>query len=261
MFAWSDSLRCSPTCGSVECGRSAGAGRTVAVARHVAEQLFELRQQIVADHARDADDHARRRVPLVDVVHERLARRGLDRLARAERLPAERVRPEDQLLVHRTDVVARRVVVHVHLLEDHALLALELLGVELRVAQHVDEDVERGVALLARAADVVARVLLRGERVELAADLVDLHREVTGRRAALRSLEEHVLREVGDAAVGRALVARAGGEHDVAGDRLRVLERRRDDTQPVRKCVPLIDAHVVRVLLRSSVIGTDCCRS
>ena len=111
---------------------------------------------------------------------------------------------EDQLLVDRADVVARRVVVHVHLLEDHALLALELLGVELRVAEHVDEHVERGVALLARAADVVARVLLRGERVELAADLVDLHREVARSRAALRPLEEHVLREVGDAAVRRA---------------------------------------------------------
>ena len=32
--------------------------------RHVAEQLLERRDQVVADHARDADDHALRRVPV-----------------------------------------------------------------------------------------------------------------------------------------------------------------------------------------------------
>ena len=49
------------------------------------------------------------------------------------------------------DVVAWRVVVHVHLLDDHALLALDLLRLELRVAEHVDEDVECRRPLLGRA--------------------------------------------------------------------------------------------------------------
>ena len=80
---------------------------------------------------------------------------------------------------------------------------------------------------LAGAADVVARVLLRGEGVELAADPVDQRRQVARVRAALRALEEHVLGEVRDPAILGPLVARAGGEHHEAGDRLGVRQRAR----------------------------------
>ena len=73
-------------------------------------------------------------------------------------------------------------------------------GVELRVAEHVDDHVERDVAVLGRALDVVPRVLLARERVELAADRVDLAGDVARGRPPLRALEEHVLREVRDPA-------------------------------------------------------------
>src|SRR4051812_12529390 len=73
-----------------------GSGAILPVTRHVAEQLLELREKVVAHLARDADDDARRRVPVAEVVGERLASRGVDGLARAERLPAERIRPEDE---------------------------------------------------------------------------------------------------------------------------------------------------------------------
>ena len=166
------------TCGPVavrQLGRRRGSrGRSPGSRRTCSSSVGD---QILADHAADADDHAVGRVPLFDVVDERVAVRAADRVLRAERLPAERVVAEHEPLVHRADVVARRVEVHVHLLEDHALLALDLLGVELRVADHVDEHVERGVAVGAGATDVVARVLLRGEGVELAADPVDEGRE------------------------------------------------------------------------------------
>ena len=190
-----------------------------------------------------ADDHALRRVPLVDVIEERLAGRGLDRLLRPERLPAERVVAEHQRLVDRADVVARGVLVHVHLLEDHALLALDLLGVEAGVAEHVEQHVEGGVAPLAGAADVVARVLLRGEGVELAADPVDQGRQVARGRAALRALEEHVLGEVRDAAILGALVARAGREHDETGDRLGVRERGGEHAELVGERCPFEHGH------------------
>ena len=91
---------------------------------------------------------------------------------------------KEQLVVDAADEVARRVEVHVHLLDDHALLALDVLGLELRVAEHVDEHVERDVAGLGRAIHVVAGVLRAGEGVELAADRVDLAGDVArvGRR-------------------------------------------------------------------------------
>ena len=186
---------------------------------------------------------ARRRVPAVEVREERLARRALDRLLAAEDVPAERVVAVHEVVEHAGDVVARRVEVHVHLLDDHALLAVDLLGVEARVAQHVDEHVERDVAALARAAHVVARDLLAGERVELAADRVDLRRDVARRRAPLRPLEEHVLGEVRDAVRLARLVARAGGEHDEARDRLSLLHRRGQDAQAVGQDVSFEGAH------------------
>jgi hypothetical protein len=198
---------------------------------------------------------------VTEVVEEGLACGSLDRLSRPECLPPERIGAEQQLLVERRDVVARRVDVHVHLFDDHALLALELVGVELRVADHVDQHVERVVALLACAADVVAGVLLRGEGVEFPAHPVDLHRQVARRRPALRPLEEHVLSEVRNAAVRRIFVARPGGEHHVAGHRLGVFERRGQHAQAVREGVALVDGHTVSLLFTSSVIGTDALRA
>ena len=194
--------------------------------RQVAEQLLEPVVQPVAEPAADADDHPVGPVPGARVVVERLLRRAADRLLAADDVPAERLVAVEERLVDAADEVARRVEVHVHLLDDHALLALDLLGVELGVAEHVDEHVERGVACLGGAADVVAGVLLAGEGVELAADRVDLAGDVARRRPPLRALEEHVLGEVRDPVRLRGLVARAGREHDEAGDRLRVRHRR-----------------------------------
>src|SRR5438552_2014072 len=103
-----------------------------------------------------------------------------------ESIATARMRSSPQLVVDATDVVARSVEIHVHLLDDHALLAVDLLRVEFRVPEHVDEDVERDRPVLSRAADVVARVLLAREGVELAADSVDLTTDVAGSGPALR---------------------------------------------------------------------------
>ena len=163
----------------------------------------------------------------------------------------ERAVAVEELVVDPVDVVARRVVVHVHLLDDHALLALDLLGVELRVAEHVDEDVERRVAVLGRALHVVARVLLAGEGVELAADRVDLAGDLARRRPLLGPLEEHVLGEVGDPVRLLRLVAGARGEHDEAGDRLRLRHRGRHDPKAVGEESLLEGVHVAAALLDS----------
>jgi hypothetical protein len=105
-------------------------GRAGLAARQVAEELRCAREGVVADLAGDADDHPRRRVPAVEVLHERLARRLADGLLAADDVPAERLVAVEQALVDAAYVVARCVEVHVHLLDDHALLALDLLGVE-----------------------------------------------------------------------------------------------------------------------------------
>ena len=174
---------------------------------------------------------------------ERLARRGLDRLPRAEDVPAERLVGVEQPVVDVPDVALRRVEVDVHLLEDHALLLLDLGLVEARMEEHVGEHVERDVARLRAAADVVAGQLLAGERVELAADRVDLGRDRPRGRPTLRALEEHVLGEVGDPLRLGRLVARAGREHDEARHRADLRERRRHDAYAVPERRLLEDRH------------------
>ena len=215
---------------------------------HVAEQLLRALEQPVADQARDAEHHARRLVPAVEVAHERVARRALDRLLAADDVATERLVAPQELLVHAADEVARRVVVHVHLLDDHALLALDLLRREAGVAEHVDEDVERHVAVLGRALDVVDGVLLAGEGVELAADRVDRAGDLARARPPLGPLEEHVLGEVRDAARLGGLVAGAGGEHDEHGDRLRVRQIGRQDAQAVVERVTLEHRHPTSIV-------------
>ena len=164
----------------------------------VAEQLLEPWDEPVADVAADPGDHPGRPVPVIEVPEKGVAGSRAHGLLRADDVPAERLVAVEKLVVDRVDVVARRVDVHVHLLDDHALLALDLLGVEPRVAKHVDEDVEGDVAMLGGALHVVPGVLLARERVELAADRVDLAGDLPGGRPALGALEEHVLGEVGD---------------------------------------------------------------
>src|SRR5690348_11803507 len=123
--------------------------------REVAEEPAHVLDHVVADAARDADDHALRVVPALEIGEERLPGGRAHRLLAADDVPAERLVPVQQLVVHTSDVVARRVEVHVHLLEDDAFLAVDLATVEARVPEHVDEDVERDVAVLRGALDVV----------------------------------------------------------------------------------------------------------
>src|SRR5262245_54493492 len=118
--------------------------------RHVPKQLLDALVEAVSDLAADTDHHPRRLVPVVEIRRERVTRRVPDRLPAPDDVPTERLVAVEQLLVQAADEIARRVEVHVHLLDDDALLALDLLRIELRVTEHVDEDVERDVARLAR---------------------------------------------------------------------------------------------------------------
>ncbi len=173
----------------------------------VAEQPLDVRTHVAVEPSRDPDDHSRRLVPAIQIAEEGLARCVPHGLLAADDVPAERLVAVEHVVIDAADEVARRVEVHVHLLDDHALLALDLLRVELRVPQHVGEHVERDAAVLRRALDVVARVLLAREGVELAADAVDLDADVARGRTPLRPLEEHVLAEVRDPVRLRGLVA------------------------------------------------------
>ena len=131
------------------------------------------------------------------------------RLRRAEDGPAERMLRPELLREHLVDEIVGRVLDHLDLFEDDALLASSMsAGAN---AGRMSMSLSRSIAsrqVLVEHLDVVARVLLGGERVELAADRVDRLRDHL-RRPRRRALEEHVLDEVRDAAFGVGLVPRS----------------------------------------------------
>ena len=153
-----------------------------------------------------------------EVVAQQIRVERLDRFLGPENRPAERMVLPESLREQLVDEVVRRVLDHLDLFEDDLLLALDVVGAERRVADDVGEDVDGERQMLVEHLDVVARVFLRGERVELPADRVDRLRDVLGRSGA-GALEEHVLDEVRDAAALGRFVARAARQPDADADR------------------------------------------
>ena len=109
-------------------------------------------------------------------------------------------------------------------------------GAERRVHDDVGEDVEGERQMLVEHLDVVAGVFLRRERVQLAADGVDGLGDVLG-RSRRGALEEHVLDEVGDAALLRGLVAGPARQPDADADRAHVRHPLGEEAEAVSKHV------------------------
>ena len=136
-----------------------------------------------------------------------------------ERVVAERGAVDQVLGQHRRLVVGAG-----DLLDDHAALAVELLGVDLRAADEVGQQVDRVAGHLGAAGDVEGHEVVRRVGVQHRAHplggLVDLAVVVV----LLAALEHQVLEEVGHAVLLRALGAGAGVEGDEHGGRARALD-------------------------------------
>ena len=141
--AWSDFFECTASDDPFS-GITTGAGAPVSRGSMSPSSSSSFSSSPSPMLPAEAHDHPLRPVPAVDVARKRFAGRAADGLLAAEHVPAERLVAVEERVVQAADEVARRVEVHVHLLHDHALLALDLLLAEARVPDHVDEDVERG---------------------------------------------------------------------------------------------------------------------
>ena len=82
--------------------------------------------------------------------------------------------PRPELLrEHLVDEIVRRILDHLDLFEDDALLALDVGRRERRVHHHVAQQIDRERHVLVEHLDVVPGVFLGRERVELAANRID----------------------------------------------------------------------------------------
>ncbi len=118
------------------------------------------------------------------------------------------------------------------LLDDDLTLRVDLLRIEEQILHAVRLEIEHEVELIRCDVDVVRGDVLRGERVVLAAVLLDEPRELLG-AVARRPLEHQMLEEMRDAGRAPVLVARADSvPHLERHDRTpRVLDQQ--DAQPV----------------------------
>ena len=181
--------------------------------REAAEELGELGVLGDVGEVADQEGAAARARPLAAAEgDDGVAGEALDVLGRAEHGPAEGVLAEgravDQVLGHD----GRLVVGAGDLLHDDAALPVELLGVDLRAADEVGQQVERlgddlGAAGDVEGDDVVGRVGVE-HGAHLLGRLVDLAVVVV----ALAALEHQVLEEMGHAVLLGALGAGAGLE-------------------------------------------------
>ena len=138
------------------------------------------------------------------------------RRRRAEGVAPERVLGEERRLPPFRGQVGGLVGVHEDLVEDDGALGLDVVGAQRRLPHDVAQDVEAERQVLGEQPHVEGRVLLGGEGVAVAADLVELFGDGRG-GAPFGALEEQVLQEVRGPGEFAGLVTRAGA--DPVGDR------------------------------------------
>jgi hypothetical protein len=185
--------------------------------------------RVVLDEPGRGHHIGRRAVPLGEERTDVRCREALDRVEAARGLAAQWVLREERLEDERVHAVLGRVFVHVQLFEDDLPLGLDVVVAERRLGEHVGEHVDAELDMRARQPRDVRRVLLRREGVHVAADTVDRLGDVTG-RASVRSLEQQVLEEVGDAAQRLRLVTRSDADPHAHARRVGFGHSLRDDT-------------------------------
>jgi len=155
---------------------------------------------------------------LAEELHEVGALEAADRRGRSGDRPRQRVAAPERLREEIVDVVVRRVLDLRDLLDDDVALPVDLFLGELRLREDVGQKVQGERKMLVEDLRVVAGVFLAGERVQHAADRVDLLRDLR-RRPPRRALEEQVLEEMRDPGLLGSLVARPVLDPDPHRDR------------------------------------------
>ena len=173
------------------------------------------RHDRLVGHGAGAGDHdAVRRVFPVEIGADAGLVEAPDRLGPPEDRPADRLVREGGLHEGVVDHVVGGVLDGGVFLQDDALLPGELARVEHRIGQDVADHVEGETGILAEHPGGVARALGRGRGVDLAADILDLLRDLLGRARARVPLNAMCSMRWDRPGLVGALVARAGPDPD-----------------------------------------------
>ncbi len=192
-------------------------------AREALVQLLLGGQMVEVAHEERAP--ARPRPAALAEGDDRRAREAPQVLLRAQHRAPQRVLAEggavDQVLGDRRGLVVGAV----DLLDHHPALAVELLGVDLRAAHEVAQQVDRRCGGLRAHRDVEGDEIVAGVGVQHAAEALRGLVDVGVRRVLLPALEHEVLEEVRHPVLLRALGARPRVERHQRGERARARDR------------------------------------
>jgi len=130
------------------------------------------------------------------------------RLRRAENRPADGLVAKGSAREIVEHHVIGNVVGGADLLHDHVLLARQFLLVEGGAGEDIGQDINREGYVILQDPGVIGRGLGGCRGIDLAADILDLLRDLAG-GAALGALEGHVFQKVGDAMLVLQFIARA----------------------------------------------------
>jgi hypothetical protein len=119
----------------------------------------------------------------------------------------ERMAFPESLAEQFMDLVIRRVIHHMNFLEDDTPFFLNLVRIKYGVKDDVGEEIDCQRKTFCQYLGIIAAELATGECVQHPSDRIDLLCDSLG-ISAFGSLEEHVLYEVGYAALGEILMAR-----------------------------------------------------
>lgn len=158
-------------------------------------QRLHLRGLIVA---RQRHHCFSRQVVLVLVVHEVLAGVRRDLFRRPQNRLPQRLRAKLRLCQQVMHQIFGRVLVHRDFFQHNAAFLVQLLLVHRRVHHHVSDNVDGELNVLVDDLGVAAGAVLAREGVQLPADRVHFLGNLPD-GALRRSLENHVLNEVGEA--------------------------------------------------------------
>ncbi len=159
------------------------------------------------------DDHVAGHETLLVKIPHRVALELLDRILGPQDGLAQRMIFPEILGEDFVDQVVGIVLVHLYFFEDDAALAADVIGIEHRIQHQVAEHLHGDGHVLVQHLDVEADTLLGGKSVHVAADGIDLARDLL-RTAVLGPLEHHVLDEVRDAVPLQVFVPGPGLDPD-----------------------------------------------
>ena len=204
---------------------------------------------IVLHRAGGGDDGGAGAIAAAEIAVDRRPVEGLDALPRAQDRPAERmVRPggRGEEIEHQ---VVRRVFDRPDFLDDDVLLSFELFRVERAVGEKVANDVEREPCVASQNAGEIAGALDSGLCVKVAANVLDRLGDLA-RASTASALERHMLDEMRQPVLARALVARSRSDEHADRRRLHMGRRLGYDGEPRGKARNLYAHAAARAVWR-----------